>query len=292
MTLDLDSDLQLLRRHAESWARADLDLRLDHLRNLRRRTAGVAERWVGAAARAKGLAADSPWIGEEWMSGPYALLCGINALETTLEALAAGRSPIDGLDIMPRGDDQIGVAVYPVDASERLLLSGVRAEVWMEPGVTGENVAHHVAGFYRRPAPDGRVALVLGAGNINSIAPLDVLHKLYAEGQVVMLKLNPVNAYMGPILEEIFADMAAAGWIRFAAGGAEVGAYLTAHPGIDEIHMTGSEQTFNAIVFGRGEDGERRRLAGERRNHRRITYHAANPGPMALPGIFAAALRP
>ena len=38
--------------------------------------------------------------------------------------------------------------------------------------------------------------------------------------------------------------------VRFVSGGAEVGAHLTNHPGVEEIHMTGSENTFNAIVFG------------------------------------------
>ena len=52
------------------------------------------------------------------------------------------------------------------------------AEVWMEPGVTPENLDDNVAGFYRRPKAPGKVALVLGAGNIAAIAPLDALYKL------------------------------------------------------------------------------------------------------------------
>src|SRR5437667_181258 len=80
--------------------------------------------------------------------------------------------------------------------------------------------------------PQGALVLVLGAGNIASIAPLDVLYKLYAEGHVCLLKMNPVNEYLGPILEDIFRDLVTDGFVGFAYGSAEVGEYLTRHQGI------------------------------------------------------------
>ncbi len=49
-------------------------------------------------------------------------------------------------------------------------------------------------------ARQGKLALVLGAGNVASIAPLDVLHKLFIENQVCLLKLNPVNDYLHDLL--------------------------------------------------------------------------------------------
>ncbi len=52
----------------------------------------------------------------------------------------------------------------------------------------------------RLPRGRGKLALVLGAGNVASIAPLDVLHKLFIENQVCLLKLNPVNDYLHDLL--------------------------------------------------------------------------------------------
>ena len=46
---------------------------------------------VEAAVRAKGIPPGSPLAGEEWLSGPYALLYGINEIERTMQALARGR---------------------------------------------------------------------------------------------------------------------------------------------------------------------------------------------------------
>ncbi len=46
-----------------------------------------------------------------------------------------------------------------------------------------------------------------------------------------MLKLNPVNAYLGPVFARVFASLIEDGFVRIAGGGAEAGAYLCAHPG-------------------------------------------------------------
>ena len=130
---------------------------------------------------------------------------------------------------------------------------------------------------------------MLGAGNIASIAPLDVLYKLYAEGRVCMLKMNPVNDYLGPIFEDIFADLARAGFVRFAYGGADVGEYLTHHDGVDEIHITGSARTHDAIVFGSGEEGRTRKASGQPLTTKRMTSELGNVSPtIVVPGPWSA----
>jgi hypothetical protein len=45
--------------------------------------------------------------------------------------------------------------VRPVDTYERLLFHGVTAEVWMQDGVTEQNLRQNMAGFYRQASPDG-----------------------------------------------------------------------------------------------------------------------------------------
>ncbi len=60
------------------------------------------------------------------------------------------------------------VPVFPRTIFDRLLMSGIGAEVWMQPGVDADNLRDHMAGFYRQTDPEGAVALVLGAGNINA----------------------------------------------------------------------------------------------------------------------------
>lgn len=256
--------LATLRARATEWARLPLSQKVEMLEGLRPRIAAVAERWVDAASRAKGLPPDSPWRGEEWVSGPWVLLNYIEPLAKTLRLVEAGavHERVDGR-VRQRADGQTVVRVFPDGLYDHLLMNGVEAEVWMEPGVTPATLPQTMAVFYDDPAPAGAVALVLGAGNLASIPPLDVLYKLYAEGQVVVLKMNPVNAYLGPILEEVFGAFVDAGYLQFAYGGSAVGAALTRHPEVDVIHMTGSASTHDAIVYGAGPEAAERKRRDE-----------------------------
>jgi aldehyde dehydrogenase (NAD(P)+) len=144
------------------------------------------------------------------------------------------------------------------------------------------------ASFYHEARPAGRVALVLGAGNVSSIPALDTLHKLFVEGQVVVLKMNPVNDYMGPILEDVMKPLIDQGYLSIVYGGADVGSYLCAHEQIDEIHITGSDRTHDAIVWGADKaERDRRRAQGEPLLDKRITSELGNITPvMIVPGPY------
>lgn len=48
-----------------------------------------------------------------------------------------------------------------------------------------------------------------------------------------------------------FAPLVEAGFFEVVYGGAEVGTFLTHHPTIESIHLTGSAATFDAVVWGK-----------------------------------------
>jgi hypothetical protein len=268
-----DRDLHALRNGAERWIRLDAGKRADLLASLPARVHAAAPQWVQAAAEAKGVTG-TPLEGEEWMSGPWALLYALNRYVQTLREIDRFGAPrVDPRRVHVRPDGRLTVEVYPNDFYDRLLLPETRAEVWMQPGVTAETLPQTMAVWYRERVHQPRVALVLGGGNIASIAPLDVLYKLIADGAVCLLKLSPVNAYLAPFFEEIFAPLSERGFVRFANGGADFGRYLCGHRSIDEIHVTGSKATFEAIASGQGRG---RPLTGELGN---VTPTIVVPGP-------------
>lgn len=49
---------------------------------------------------------------------------------------------------------------------------------------------------------------------------------------------------------QVFAPLVAAGFLEFVYGGVDVGKYCNHHPLVDSVHLTGSEATYNNIVFG------------------------------------------
>lgn len=285
----IDAALADLAAKKTEWASLPIPHKIEMLEGLKPRIDAAAGRWVTVASRAKGLPEGSPLRGEEWSSGPWATVAYVDPLAETLRHVQAGtlHEHVEG-KVRQRPDGQTIVRVLPDGITDHLLFSGIEVDVWMQPDVTPETLPQTMATFYDEETPEGAVALVLGAGNIASIPPLDVLYKLYTEGQVCLLKMNPVNSYLGPILEEIFAAFVDAGYLRFAYGGAEVGQYLTRHDLVDEIHMTGSATTHDAIVYGTGAEGKARKERDEPVIDKRMTSELGGVSPcLVVPGDWS-----
>ena len=287
-TQQIDRALSELQGSKDGWASLAIEQKLSLLGGLRTRAGANARRWVESAVEAKGLSMDSPLAGEEWIAGPYGFIESINALETTLTRIAGNRDVLEGVNVHARADGQLVLDVLPFAASDKLLFSGASAQVWMMPDVTIESLPQRIGSFYREETPQGAVCLILGAGNVASIPPLDVLYKLFNEGEVAILKMNPVNEYLGEIFEDLFEEFVDGGYLRFVYGGGDVGAYLTSHEQVDTIHITGSARTYNIIRYGSGDVGEANRRNDEPINTKPISAELGGVSPtIVIPGDWS-----
>ena len=248
-----------------------------------------AEGWAEIAARRKRIPTGSPLAGEEWMSGPYPVMTACNGLMLTLSQMK-DKTFLSHLPYRRLSNGQLAVQVVPHGLWDRLLLSGVKAEVWMQRGVT--EVTLEAASAYDVPLNErrGKVALVLGAGNIAAISPLDTFQKLFTENQVVLLKLNPVNDYLTEYLEAALKPLIDRNALRIVRGGGAAGAYLAEHPLVEAIHITGAGATHDAIVWGTGREGDANRQAGTPRNTRALTSELGAVCPtIVVPGPWSKA---
>ncbi|MFG2451753.1 aldehyde dehydrogenase family protein [Streptomyces sp. NPDC048512] len=288
-TAQLDLAVGELRAHADSWTATSLAERIGLLERMLPRIGAEAPAMVAAAAHAKGYDERSEWATEDWASAPWALAQTVSAYLHVLRRLHAGKDPVTAAQARTHNDRTV-IRVFPATASDRLLLNGFTADVWTVPGTSREQALERAAGEYRGRAGRPAVALVLGAGNIAAITPLDILHKLYAEGQVVIAKMNPVNAYLRPHFESVFGEFVERGLVRFVDGGQAEGAHLTRHEGIDAIHVTGSERTHDAIVWGTDEQAPERRRANTPLNTKPFTSELGGISPcIVTPGPWSAA---
>ncbi len=289
-TAVIDTALDDLTEGAKTWAATDLRRRRELLDELHALTARDAESWVAAARTIKKLDADSPLLGEEWMSGPMTLLAGAKALSESLSALERGASPIDGVDLGTAPGGRVSVPALPHGFYDWLLLNGFSAEVWLRPGVDAATARRKAGLAQRDPKQTNGVGAVLGAGNIMSIAPLDTLYELYANNRVVALKLNPITDPLLPVFQAVFAPFIELGVVRILTGGAPEGGYLVNHPKVDHVHMTGGAPTHDAIVWGVGEDAQRRKQAGEPALTKPITSELGGVAPcIIVPGKWSKA---
>ncbi|MGV0768524.1 aldehyde dehydrogenase family protein [Mycobacterium syngnathidarum] len=286
----IDEALEELVEGEKTWASLSLAARRGLLDEVRALAVRHASEWVDAAVGIKELDPASPLVGEEWMSGPYSLVAGLAALSESLAKLEAGRSPLDGAEFGYAPGGRTTVKALPLNTFDQLLLSGFSAEVWLQPGIEKAEAVRSAGLAQRDPSRTNGVGAVLGAGNIFSIAPLDTIYELYANNRVVALKLNPITDPLLPVLTKVLAPFIAVGAVRILTGGAEAGTYLVRHKLVDHVHMTGSALTYDAIVFGTGEEGARRKAADEPVLDKEMTAELGGVSPtIVLPGNWSRA---
>ncbi len=281
-TIDVvDTKLARLTANKDKWVRVSLDDRIELLERCIDHTHAVASEWAEASCRAKGINPGSEQAGEAWLSGPTTTIRNLRLLIETLKANGQPR-PVSQ---WTRRNGQTVAQVFPSDLFDKILFTGFTAEVWIEPGKPpsqGRIYREKDYGNY----PEGNIGLVLGAGNISSIGPMDVLFKLFVEDEVVILKTNPVNEYTGPIVERAFAPLINAGYFEIVYGGAEVGKHLCDHDDVHSIHITGSDRTHDAIIWGPTEKEQtRRKKKGDPKNKRPISSELGCVTPvLVVPG--------
>jgi acyl-CoA reductase-like NAD-dependent aldehyde dehydrogenase len=248
-TRQLDEAVARVREGASRLLRLSLDDRVALARSMQRGYLGIGRESVSAACAAKGIPLGTPLEGEEWTLGPWCVVRHLRLVEQALLALKHARNTPIG-DLGRTADGRLTAQVFPASSIDGTLFKGVRVDVHFRDGMTEQELDTSRARFYKGRVHDGRVVLVLGAGNVSSIPSLDVIAKIFNEGKACVLKMNPVNAYLGPWLERAYADPIAGGYLAVVYGGAEEGAYLAGHAGVDEIHITGSDRTYDQIVWG------------------------------------------
>ncbi|CAN5498214.1 aldehyde dehydrogenase family protein [soil metagenome] len=286
---ELDADLVALADGTVRWAATPLAERARLLRAVHASISSAASDWATTAADIKGLDPASQLVGEEWITGPYATLSAVAALAESVEVLASGRSPIDGLALGTAPGGRVTVPVLPRNAFETLLLHGFSAEVWLKPGVSRGQARGEAGLGELTPTLSGGVGLVLGAGNITSIPPLDVLYELVASNRAVILKLNPIMQGMMAVYQAALRPLLDADVLRIVQGGGAEGSYLAHHPGVHHVHITGSAATHDLVVWGPGEAGAARKTAGTPLLQKPMSSELGGVAPIIIvPGAWTA----
>jgi aldehyde dehydrogenase (NAD(P)+) len=248
----------------------------------------VGRAWAEAGCHAKGISLDRNIAGEEWLGGPLVTARNARLLVQSLEQINSKGRPALGHGVRTRSDGRLEVEVLPAGGFDSALYRGLSCVALMDRGVDESQVRERQASFYQKRDPEGGVSLVLGAGNVSSIPASDVLYKMFVDGNVCVLKMNPVNEWVGPFLEQCLAPLITRNFLRVVYGGAEVGEYLCQHAGIADIHITGSDKTHDRIVWGPpGPEQDRRRRENDPILKKTITSELGNVSPVAIvPGNY------
>jgi hypothetical protein len=221
--------------------------------------------------------------------GPVSIVRYLRMIARTLSDLQTNPAPrLPGKPSIV--DGQVRVPTFPTrELYDAILFRGVSAETWLQPEVAEQGLfGDGPDRLARRASAKPQISLVLGAGNVSAIPATDALTRILQGDSAVLLKMNPVNDYLGPIFEQSLQPLIDAGFLRIIYGGAAEGTYAINHELVDSIHVTGSAETHDAIVWGRDlEERQRRKSAGNPLVTKEITSELGNVTPWAIiPGDY------
>lgn len=276
----IDQALAELRGNATQFARLSPSAKASLARETIVTVARQAQRWVDEGSRARGLTGHLK--AEEWLGGPITTIRMLRLIAESLDEISRTGKPSFGKGSSVRTDGHLQVEVMPSSKLDQVMYGGFTSYMLMEEGLTKQTAREKQASFYSKADPEGELCLVLGAGNVSSIGPMDAFTKMFHDGAVCLLKMNPVNEWSGPILEDALKPMIDKGYLRIVYGGVEVGKYTSSHDGIDSIHITGSDRTHDAIVWGFGDEKAERIKNNDPKLKKPILSELGNISPVAV----------
>ncbi len=251
--LELDRNITTLRINSSELAKISNEELILLLKKTIDNIQSISYYWATLSAEKKGILQKHK-EGEEWLGGPFV---SILTLQYYIDYLENNQI----LDIDKFDETKNSYKVFPNKFIEKLTFPLLNAEIRFSKSMNFEQINEY-RGFQQRIGTDsGSVTLVLGAGNVSSIPFLDTIFHLVANRSSILLKLNPVNDYLNPVFQKVFHEFIERGFISVVNGDIPTSKYLSEHRSIDSIHLTGSNYTYENIVYGRILNDKERKLS-------------------------------
>ena len=279
--LELDRNITRLRINSSELSKMSNKELIILLNKTIENIQGIAYYWATLSAEKKGILQKHK-EGEEWLGGPFV---SILTLQYYIDYLENNQQ----LDINKYDDNKNSYKVFPNKFIEKLTFPLLNAEIRFSKSMNFDQINEY-RGFKQRIGTDsGSVTLVLGAGNVSSIPFLDTIFHLVANRSTIILKLNPVNDYLNPVFQKVFHEFIERGFISVVNGDVPTSKYLTEHRSIDSIHLTGSNYTYENIVYGRVLNEKERKLSSlSKSNKKSIFTELGNVTPIIVhPGNWS-----
>jgi len=287
---EVDRAVTAAAEQAEGFARLGALKKAELLEQLTRGLGAVADEMVALGCEAKGIARGSAAEAEEWFGGAcVAIGLSRHHAKTLREVAEKGRPSVPGWRAHRMEGGRLVTHLAPLFPGGGLMETGLSFRVLHVEGTRKNDVLEGQTALAKASQP-GTTA-VLGAGNVASIPVADVIHSLFVENRTAVLKMNPVNAYLRAPFEKAFSPLIAAGYVQIVDGGAELGGHLVNHPGITHVHLTGSAETHDRIVWGPpGPEQAARKARNEPVLKKTVTSELGNVSPVLItPYLYSTA---
>jgi len=279
--IDIDRNISKLRVNSTGFLNLDESTLVTMLEQVIENIKTISYYWATLSSEKKGILSKSK-EGEEWIGGPFACIFAIQYFIETIQNK-------DDLDKSKYDDTDKSYKVFPTKNIEKLLFPYLEGEIRFAKNLNFNQINEYRGFANRFEKIEPKITLVLGAGNVSSIPVLDALFHMIAYKSVIYLKLNPVNDYLLPIFTQVFDPFITRGFMIITQGDMHASRYLTQHDAFQQIHLTGSNYTYENIVYGKVlSDKERSLKTYPKINKKPITSELGNVTPIIVhPGNWS-----
>ncbi len=279
---DVDRAVNAAADRADDFRRLGAARKAELLMRVTTSLASVSADIVALGCEAKGIARGSAAEAEEWFGGPSVAVALARHHAESLQQIARRGCPHSRWATRATRDGRLVTHLAPMVPGGGVVESGLSFRVLHTEGTTKADVRIGQASLAGGPREAGTTA-VLGAGNVASIPFGDVLHTLFVDGRTAVLKMNPVNAYLREPFERALAPLIEPGYVQIVDGGAAVGAHLVDHARVTHVHLTGSADTHDRIVWGPpGPAQKDRKASGKPLLDKPVTSELGNISPILV----------
>jgi acyl-CoA reductase-like NAD-dependent aldehyde dehydrogenase len=252
-TATVDAVVEIVSSKAKEWAELPIERKIKLLEELLENAIEYKDEWVSCQEKKLGIDPKNPLHGyahfDVMAKGPATFGGYANGILTSLKHSKKHATPPKPTYTRRVGNKTIAT-VWP---SRFNVL-----EYFEAFGMTAEMVCHHDGGdeplqqtqeesiqeHYRT----NRCAAILGPGNFD--APTDLLCELFIKGRVCVYKPNPINDASVNVLKKILEPLIKLGYVAFVPETVPAAKALVQHDQVQEIVLTGSQQTLNKIKWG------------------------------------------
>ena len=277
-TLDVDRNISTLRLNSQAFSKIENILLSDMFDECIQNIKSIAYFWATIGADNKGIKGTVA-EGEEWLGGPFASTI---ALQYYIDFLR--NNTVITEDLI----DDNKIHIFPNKPIEKLLFPFITADMHFSKNMSKSDIINS-RGFGTRLGFKNGISLILGAGNVSSIPLLDTIYDMVVNRHCILLKLNPVNEYLKPVFEKVFENFISRGFMVVTTGDINVSSYMTAHSGITNMHLTGSDKTYENIVYGSTlNEKDKGKKTLSKKNRKPFTTELGNVTPFIIhPGKWS-----
>ena len=248
ISTELNNTIQNLESGQRAWVRRTPGERANIAKLCIDAIGAVSKEWVNLSCDAKRIPRESGTSTEEITSGPIAVVRYLQLVANSLgEIDQFGEPHLPQSFRYRKTDDRFLIPAFPTACLfDRVVFPLLKAQI-----VTRADKAEKpLFDLSELTATKDGISLVLGAGNVSSVAATDALTRIFQEGRAVLLKMNPTLQYLTPVFRKAFQPLIAADVLAVIDGDAATGQTLLNDSRISNIQITGSVNSHDAIVWG------------------------------------------